>query len=66
VDVFPDERRVAESAPGRVTCFLRGQTVRTLLLFFQFEVRLQFSLKVSIAFPNLPPFHLSSPRLLAT
>jgi hypothetical protein len=37
-----------------------------LLFFFQIEVRLQFPLNVGIAFPDLPPSHLSSPQPGAT
>jgi hypothetical protein len=60
--LFADECCVAEGAMSCGAGFFRRKTVCALLLRFQLQVRLQFTLKVSVPFADLPPSHLDSSR----
>src|SRR5439155_10416623 len=60
--LFKNKSRIAKGAQGSVASLFFRNTSFPLLLFLQFQVGAQLSLQVCISLPDLPPFHVSSPR----
>src|SRR3954447_6605886 len=63
---FLDQSRVAECPPSRVAGLFRGQAIFALLFLFQVQIGAQLPFEISAALPDLPPFHVRSPRRRAT
>src|ERR1700738_548798 len=64
--LFTNKSGIAKGAQGCVASLFSRNTTFPLLFFFQFQVGTQLPLQVCISLPDLPPFHVSSPRRLAT